>query len=419
MPIQRHAERRRAIIVGGSIAGLFTGLLLRRNGWHVEIFERLDTELAARGAGIVTHPELWGALDRAGISWKPSTLGVQVCGRVVLDTRGNVIGERAYTQIMTSWGRLYSILRAALPNENYHSGTVLDRVERIGGRVTALFEDGTIAHGDLLVGADGIYSTVRRQFLPTVKPAYAGYVAWRGLVDEHLLSRNTREVLCNRLGFCLPPREQMLGYPVAGAGEDLTPGRRRYNFVWYRPADQIDELPRLLRDQDGKQHEVSIPPRLIRDEVIAEMRRDAARLLAPQFAEVVRCTEQPLIQPIFDLETPTMAMGRVVLLGDAAFVARPHVGMGITKAAGDAVGLCSAFDQHPRDFHAAIEDFDKKRRHFGATVVSRARHLGAYMQAQIRTSVERELAERHRTPGAVMNETAVPEEILPRTTVEM
>ncbi len=230
-----------------------------------------------------------------------------------------------------------------------------------------------------------------------------------GWSTSRICSSDTREALCSSFGFCLPPGEQMLGYPVAGAGEELTPGRRRYNFVWYRPADADGELQRLLTDAEGTRHEVSIPPTRIRPDVVADMRRDAAHLLAPPFAEIVARTQQPFIQAIFDLESPRLALGRVALLGDAAFVARPHVGMGVTKAAGDAAALTDALIAHPDDLGAALARFEATRHPFGVAVIRRARALGAYMQAQIRTPAEREMAERHRTPEAVMAETAVAE----------
>jgi 2-polyprenyl-6-methoxyphenol hydroxylase-like FAD-dependent oxidoreductase len=402
---------RRAIIIGGSMGGLFAALLLRRTGWRVDVYERVGAELAGRGAGIVTHPELWHVLERAGIRCDPERLGVAVSGRVVLDRNGAVAGELQLPQVLTSWGRLYRLLRAALPNDEYHPGKVLDTLHQDAAGVTARFADGTVETGDLLIAADGIHSTVRAQLLPSARPLYAGYVAWRGLVDEQKLSSDTRAALCSSFGFCLPSGEQMLGYPVAGAGEELTPGRRGYNFVWYRPADVGGELRRLLTDADGTRHELSIPPTRIRPDVVAAMRRDAARLLAPQFAEIVEQTQQPFIQAIFDLESPRMALGRVALLGDAAFVARPHVGMGVTKAAGDAAALTDALIAHPNDPIAALTRFEDARQPFGAAVIRRARALGAYMQAQIRTAAEREMAERHRTPEAVMAETAVAEGI--------
>ena len=81
--------------------------------------------------------------------------------------------------------------------------------------------------------------------------------------------------------------------------------------------------------------------------------------------------------------------------------------MGVTKAAGDAAALAAALGEHPGDIGAALAAFDAARRPFGEAVVRRARHLGAYMQAQILTEEERAMAERHRSPQAVMAETAV------------
>ena len=147
---------------------------------------------------------------------------------------------------------------------------------------------------------------------------------------------------------------------------------------------------------------------MIRRPVLDTMRRDADRLLAPAFAEVVHRTPQPFIQAILDLETPRMVIGeRSVILGDAAFVARPHVGMGVTKAAGDAAALVAALERDPGNLSAALRRFEAARLPFGAAVIHRARQLGAYMQAQILTEEERRLAERHRQPEAVMAETAV------------
>ena len=347
-------------------------------------------------------------LGRAGIDTAAAAVGVSVPGRRVLDRSGRVAGELALPQVLTSWGRLYRLLKDALPANCYHHGENLLEVTEHSDRVVARFANGTEASADLLIGADGIFSTVRAQCTPGVRPVYAGYVAWRGLVNEQDLSPRVRAELCDWFAFSLPPGEQMLGYPVAGANEEMGVGQRRFNFVWYRPADADHRLADLLTDVDGVRNELSIPPTKIRAEVIAEMRCDAEQLLAPQFAEVVRLTSQPFIQAILDLETPRMALGaRTVILGDAAFVARPHVGMGVTKAAADAAALVYALQAHPTNLQAALAQFESARLPFGSAVVRRARHLGSYMQAQIATPEERAMAERHRTPEAVMAETAV------------
>jgi 2-polyprenyl-6-methoxyphenol hydroxylase-like FAD-dependent oxidoreductase len=400
---------RRALIIGGSLGGLLTACLLRRDGWRVDIFERVPEELAGRGAGIVTHPQLLSVLAQCGAAVDGS-IGVDVPTRITLDAAGRVVGQVALRQILTSWGRLYAMLKALFPPEAYHCGFSLARVEQTAGDVRACFESGEEAHGDLLVGADGIRSTVRAQFLPTVIPQYAGYVAWRGLVEETAFSSATHEELFEKFAFCLPPGEQMLGYPVAGAANSTEPGQRRYNFVWYRPAAEHSTLVDMLTDETGHRHSVSIPPPLIRREVIARMHADANALLAPQFAEVVHLQPQPFFQPIYDVESPQLAFGRIALVGDAAFVARPHVGMGVTKAGGDARTLTDVL-RRVDDIPAALREYEIARLRFGAAVISRARHLGAYMQAQIKTPEERAMAERYRTPEAVMRETATPEDM--------
>src|SRR5438045_3809331 len=220
------------------------------------------------------------------------------------------------------------------------------------------------------------------------------------------MSRATHRDLFEYLAFCHPPGEQVLGYPVAGPGNDLRAGHRGYNFVWYRPADEDTELPRLLTDQAGVSHAISIPPPLIRPDVIADMRAAAERLLAPQFREIVRLAAQPFIQPIYDVAAPAMAFGRVAILGDAAFVARPHVAVGVAKAAEDAIALADAVE-HGGDIEGGLQRFEAARIDIGRRVIERARHLGAYLQSRARTAEERLRAEKHRAPEAVLAETAV------------
>ncbi|MYM74549.1 FAD-dependent oxidoreductase [Duganella sp. FT134W] len=394
---------KRVTIIGGSLGGLFAANLLHRAGWDVQVYERVNEQLAERGAGVVTHPELFEILARIGIT--DDKIGVEVPSRITLDHGGAVIGEHPHPQILTAWGRLYALLRAALPEQRYHCGKHLVDVTQAPGLAKAHFADGTTVEAELLIAADGIRSSVRQVLAPAIAPTYAGYIAWRGLVEEHTLSAATHRQLFGHFGFCLPPREQMLGYPVAGAFNAMEAGQRRYNFVWYRPADEAEVL-RLSTDAAGHVYEKGIPPPLIAPGVIGEMRAAAEQTLSPQFAEVVARTVQPFFQPIYDLESPSLVYGRAVLLGDSAFVARPHCGMGVTKAAGDALALTEWLSKLPVD--AALAAYSAERVAYGKRIVAHARHLGAYMQAQLRTEQEMRMAERYRTPEAVMRETAVP-----------
>ncbi|NBS97876.1 MAG: FAD-dependent oxidoreductase [Betaproteobacteria bacterium] len=395
---------RTARVIGGSLGGLLAANLLSRAGWAVKVYERSAQGLTGRGAGIVTHPELFEALECCGLTLD-DTLGVRVKSRITLAPDGSTLGHLAMEQVLTAWGQLFDLLRGALAADCYVNGLGALTVEELDDGVRLHLSDGRSEDIDLVVAADGIRSGLRAQFAPEVTPQYAGYVAWRGLVDESRITPQTHALLFDRFAFCLPPCEQILGYPVAGPDNSVEKGHRRFNLVWYRPADEAQTLRDLLTDSDGHVHRGGIAPLSIRPEVIAAIRRSAHEVLAPQFAELIDRVEQPFFQPIYDLCSDRLNFGHTVLLGDSAFVARPHCGMGVTKAAGDAMALVRNLAAHP-SIQNALEAYNAERSVFGRAVVEHARRLGAYMQAQLRTPDERAMAERYRSPEAVMRETA-------------
>src|SRR4029453_10883274 len=141
--------------------------------------------------------------------------------------------------------------------------------------------------------------------------------------------------------FFLPPRQQVIGYPIAGINNDLRPGHRRYNFVWYRVGN-AQQLKEMCIDAEGRQHEYSVPPPLIRPDLVAAMRAEAQELLPEVFLDALAKIPRPFFTPVYDISSPTMVSGRVALVGDAASTARPHMGFGVAKAGIDAQALARA-----------------------------------------------------------------------------
>lgn len=365
----------RALIVGSSVGGLFAASLLRKIGWDVAIFEKSSGDLSGRGAGLGLTRELMDVMRNAGAELDES-IGVACPWILRLDGSGNLKSRIHRPWTSGVWSRVYLALRAAVPDEVIHPGRSLDSVTQDGTGVVARFADGGTETGDLLVGCDGVYSTVRRQFLPDAMPRYAGYVAWRCLIEERLMPADAHALLSDALTYVFPTGEMSLSMPNPGRGDDVRPGHRGYYVIWYRQAEG-DRLRDLMTDETGKDHGFTIPPPLIRDDVIADMRRAAAAHLPPMVAAVVAQTERPLLQAITDLEVPRMTFGRVVLLGDAAFVARPHAAAGVSKAALDAETLAAELAARPGDMAGALGRYEEKRLAFGQALVDHARKLGA------------------------------------------
>jgi 2-polyprenyl-6-methoxyphenol hydroxylase-like FAD-dependent oxidoreductase len=370
----------RALIIGGSVGGLFAANLLRTIGWDVTVFERANEDLAGRGAAIGVTEELFEVLRRIGVRLDTSA-GVVVRSIIALDRAGSITHDVPRRPVTDAWARIYRPLKETLPAQHFRQATTLAQVEQQANSVTAIFSDGSRAQGELLIGADGIHSTVRRQFAPETQPRYAGYVCWRGIVAETELAEGDRALIFDHLTFCFAQGEMMVCVPIPCEDEART-GPQRCCYVWYRPVEFESELPALCTDASGRCHGVAIAPTLIRREVIDDLKAAAARLFPPTIADIVARVDRPLVQAIFDLESPQMVLGRVALLGDAAFVARPHVIAGVTKAALDAQGLADALAGCGGDLAAGLARYDRVRRAFGSSIVAHARYLGAHLQPE-------------------------------------
>ena len=207
--------QRRALIIGGSMSGLLAALMLQHAVGRSMCYERVATRTwpAAAPASGAGRPHRSSAA--------PSALRYQRPRRgpsPPADARsaGRVMAARPNARrILTAPGSTsIGVLRDAFPSAHYHRGRELYVLRADYRRVVAHFSDGSVAEGDVLIGADGLRSTVRQPCLPAVAPLYAGYVAWRAVWPEDILPPAIHRDLFATMTFCLPPGEQFLGYPV-------------------------------------------------------------------------------------------------------------------------------------------------------------------------------------------------------------
>jgi 2-polyprenyl-6-methoxyphenol hydroxylase-like FAD-dependent oxidoreductase len=396
---------RRAIIIGGSMSGLFAAAFLRQIGWQCDVYERSPVELVGRGAGITTHPELVEALEKSGAGTRD--LGIEVTRRIALDRSGRVTGERTLPQILTSWDRLQRLLRETMDPAHYHLGWDFEHVDQDERGVQVRFAGGRVERGDLLIGGDGIRSGVRAQVAPELQPVYAGYYIWRGAPNEADLAPQTLHDIFPYFVFYLPRRQQVITYPISGFNNDLRPGHRRYNFIWYRVGDAA-LLKEMCVDENGVQHEYSVPPPLIRKDLIAQMHADAREIMPPVLLDCVMKIPQPFITPIYDFTAHSIVFGRVAMVGDAAASARPHMGFGVAKAGGDAQALAAALRDHD-DIDAALRAYNAGRQPIGNTIVLHARRLGTHLGVNLRTEADRRMHDLLQSDEAMMDWIAVPD----------
>jgi len=188
----------RVSIAGGSVGGLTTALVLRDAGCDVQVFERSSTALQARGAGIAAlDTTLDYLLKRGGFQV------TDVCSSTgwirFLNRDGSVQHEQPHRYRFSSWNTIYRSLLSLLDAGRYQLGTEVTGFAEQRGTVTVTLGTGQRVECDLLVCADGVGSPARARLLPAVRPAYSGYVAWRGTVPEQDLSPGTRKVLGDAL----------------------------------------------------------------------------------------------------------------------------------------------------------------------------------------------------------------------------
>jgi len=290
--------------------------------------------------------------------------------RQYLNKTGEIINQEDSEQKMTSWDLLYNILRANFDGTVEGEYCQVPETEEgdgegyylYGHKVTAItdageegveveFNDKDDKYGsltvDLVFGADGPSSTVRKILLPEVERTYAGYVAWRGTVPEMEVTEETRKCFSEKFTFFHSQGVQILTYLIPGTNGTINPRNRLINYVWYcnYPANSL-EHKNLMTDAEGTTHHFTLPVGKVQPSVWEKQKRFASSTLPPQFSELVQKTKQPFIQVITDVYSPQHVFfgGKLVLIGDALAGFRPHTAASTGQAALDALLLGKVFE---------------------------------------------------------------------------
>ncbi|KAK0672353.1 hypothetical protein QBC41DRAFT_217333 [Cercophora samala] len=352
------------IIVGGSIAGLLHGVYLKRHGTDVTILEQDPHAIrSSHNAGICFGPSVQEFLrlydDTGSQSCQPGVV-IRLAYRQNLYWR-----ETGIVRHLTSWGVLYRILRAnfdGLPSEavaappaarpgdgvcKYLSGKKVMSVHKTLDGVVVGFlgecgEEGSSA-ADLVIGADGLHSSIRTLVNAPMVKEYSGYVSWRGTVYESDVSPETARYFQDRAVLSFLKRTYIVCYIIPLDTGSFSPGTRLINWVWYCNLPDIPEnnLTELLTDSNGHTHTNTVPSGLVRSEVWQAHLAHMLPLIPGPFAELFAKTDRPFVTMVNDAlcSKATFLDGRVLLVGDALATFRPHFALATEQAARHCLGL--------------------------------------------------------------------------------
>jgi len=364
------------------VGGLTAALLLHELGHDVHVFERSSAALKDRGAGIVVLPITERYFTRrgdalGGTDAEGSDVALSLTNWDYIDITGRTVSSVPTHNRFTSWNTLYRALLGAFPADRYHLSHAVEMVSQIDDRVTLTFEGGERHECDLMVAADGMSSTVRSIVSPETATEYAGYIAWRGTIQDNQLTPAAATAFADSVVYQVLDHSHILGYAIPTDDPEDT-AKRAFNWVWYRNAS-LSEYHSIMVDRFGSQRSTTMPPGFVNDRYLEELRSEASQVLAPPFADTVLACEEPFAQAIFDMSASRFVYGRIVLMGDAAAVARPHVAAGSAKACADAWALRDHLDSsEPLD--SALAKWELQQIALARTVSARSRTMGESAQ---------------------------------------
>ena len=332
----------RVLIAGGGIGGITTALALRQRGIDAQLFEQADA-FREVGAGIQLSANATRVLRTLGLGEALARVAVYPEGR---DYRAWDTGERVFwtplgEQAEAHFGAPYyqvhradllDILVNALGDAGIHLNARVQAFEQDEHGVTMTLADGRIVTGDVLVGADGIHSTVRAQLFGREQPRYTGCVAWRGLVPAERL---THLDLGRVNGVWIGPNRSMVQYYVSAG--------RMFNWIGISRSSHAAQESWLA---EGRA-----------EDALAEYAN-----WHPTIRAIIGATPRVLRQALYDREPlAEWRVGRVVLLGDAAHPMMPFYAQGAGQSIEDAYVLAGCLALRPDEPVAALDRYVRLR----------------------------------------------------------
>ncbi|MCG1020974.1 FAD-dependent monooxygenase [Sutcliffiella horikoshii] len=349
-----------ALIIGGGLAGLSAALALQHLGWNVSVYEKAN-ELKELGAGIVLSANAIKALEKLGVAEQVRKIGSPVKKAEIRTWDGKLLVNVPVHKQAKLYGTysyliyrpdLQSILYEKLKQETVIFGKKLIRIEQDAAKITAIFEDGEEAEGDLLIGADGVHSEVRKSIIGSTPSRYSGFTAIRGISNFD---------------------DDRFPVELGGGFEAWGPGKR-FGFS-HLGSGRIFWFSAINTPQGTM--------------ITIEDRKKAALETFKSSFEpieaVIESTNESdiLLHEIFD-RSPLKywSKGRATLIGDAAHPMLPNLGQGGAQALEDALVLSRSLEKYPNNVQQAFIMYEKIRIPRTTQVVRGSRAMARLMQLE-------------------------------------
>jgi 2-polyprenyl-6-methoxyphenol hydroxylase-like FAD-dependent oxidoreductase len=338
---------KKIIVIGGSIAGCTTAILLKRLGADVVVLER-SAGLVGKGSGVVL-PE---ALVEQCINLNLFDANIP---HFRLDDRSftykNEYSEHNQTtfwiQPLTAtalnWASIYQNLRNRTGAECYITNTEVQNIENMGDSYLLKTSTGVTYKADLIIAADGVDSNTRAQLFPGINPEYTDYIAWRGVIDDQNLVG--LPFLNEHVSYYVFPKGHILLYRIPSTNYQHT-GHTLLNWVMYENRPGLS-LSNLLIDRNGIQHTRSLPSGSLTNSHINYLHELSQYFLPTNIADLIIQTQKPFIQAVFDFQLPSYSNNHIIFVGDSAATLRPHTSSGVLKALKDGIELKNLFEKKP------------------------------------------------------------------------